>query len=53
MSNEIERFFELQDEATKVAIIESRGDELTDILVTALEEALSIHSGEMQPETLH
>ncbi|MFS2151065.1 hypothetical protein [Rhizobium sp. Rhizsp42] len=53
MWNEIERFFEQQDEATKVAIIESRGDELTDMLVSALEDALSILHGEMQPETLH
>ncbi len=53
MSNEIERFFEQQDEATKVAIIESRGDELTDMLVSALEDALSILHGEIQPETLH
>lgn len=53
MSIEIECFFEMQDEATKVAFIENRGDELTDILVTALEETLSILAGEIQPETVH
>jgi hypothetical protein len=53
MSIEIERFFEMQDEATKVAFIENRGDELTDILVASLEETLSILAGEIQPETVH
>jgi hypothetical protein len=53
MSNEIERFFELQDEATKVAFIENRGDELTDALVAALEETFSILAGDSQPETVH
>lgn len=53
MSNEFERFFELQDEASKVAFIESRGDELVDILVCALEDALSILVAEIQPDTVH
>jgi hypothetical protein len=53
MSIEIERFFEMQDEATKVAFVEKRGDELTDMLVIALEETLSILAGETQPETVH
>ncbi len=53
MSNEFERFFELQDEASKAAFIESRGDELTDILVASLEEALSILETELYPDTVH
>ncbi|WP_200950950.1 hypothetical protein [Rhizobium sp. Root1220] len=53
MSTDIERFFELLDEATKVAFIENRGDELTDILVASLEETFSILTGEAHPETVH
>ncbi|MDM9621803.1 MULTISPECIES: hypothetical protein [unclassified Rhizobium] len=53
MSYEIERFFELQDEATKVALIESKGDELTDVLVAALEDVAAILAGDVRPETLH
>ncbi|CCM76691.1 hypothetical protein [Rhizobium mesoamericanum] len=53
MSNEIERFFELQDEATKAAFVENRGDELTDILVAALEDVFAILAGDDCRETLH
>ncbi len=53
MSNEIERFFELQDEATKAAFIENRGDELTDILVAALEDVFAILAGDDSRETIH
>ncbi|QPB22153.1 hypothetical protein [Rhizobium sp. 007] len=53
MSNEIERFFEMQDEAASLAFLENKGDELTDILVAALDDALKILSDEIWPETLH
>ncbi|MEX2740849.1 hypothetical protein [Rhizobium mongolense] len=53
MSNEIEHFFEMQDEATSLAFLQHKGDELTDILVAALEDALKILSDEIRPETLH
>ncbi|NNH30082.1 hypothetical protein C9413_11390 [Rhizobium sp. SEMIA 4085] len=53
MSNEIEHFFEMQDEAASLAFLEHKGDELTDILVAALEDALKILSDEIRPETLH
>ncbi|WP_431319894.1 hypothetical protein [Rhizobium sp. YTU87027] len=53
MSNEIERFFELQDEATKAAFVENRGDELTDILVAALEDVFSVLAGDDLCETIH
>ncbi|CDM58499.1 MULTISPECIES: hypothetical protein [Rhizobium] len=53
MSNEIERFFELQDEATKAAFVESRGDELTDILVAALEDVFAILADDDVRETIH
>ncbi|MBD9446189.1 MULTISPECIES: hypothetical protein [Rhizobium] len=53
MSNEIERFFELQDEATKAAFFENRGDELTDILVAALDDVWAILADKDLGETLH
>ncbi|MBB3540855.1 MULTISPECIES: hypothetical protein [unclassified Rhizobium] len=53
MSNEIERFFELQDEATKAAFVENRGDELTDILVAALEDVFVILGGGDSLDTIH
>lgn len=53
MSNEFERFFELQDEATKAAFIERRGDELTDILVAALSDVFSILADDDFHETVH
>ncbi len=53
MSNDIDRFFEMQDEAASLAFLENKGDELTDVLVAALEDALKILAGEIGPETLH
>ncbi|MBB3394717.1 MULTISPECIES: hypothetical protein [unclassified Rhizobium] len=53
MSNEIERFFELHDEATKAAFVENRGDELTDILVAALEDVFAILASDDFRETIH
>lgn len=53
MSHDIDRFFEMQDEAVSLAFLESKGDELTDVLVAALEDALKILSDEIRPERLH
>ncbi|WP_199852441.1 hypothetical protein [Rhizobium sp. H4] len=53
MSNEIERFLERQDEAVSVLFLENKGDELTDILVAALEEAFEILLEAAPAETLH
>ncbi|MGZ2447804.1 hypothetical protein ACVIRO_000558 [Rhizobium ruizarguesonis] len=53
MSNEIERFFERQDEAVSPVFLENKGDELTDILVAALEEAFEILLEAAPAETVH
>jgi hypothetical protein len=53
MSNEIERFFEHQDEAVSALFLENKGDELTDILVAALEEAFEILLEAAPAETVH
>ncbi|WP_200960764.1 hypothetical protein [Rhizobium sp. Root708] len=53
MSDLIDRFFELQDEDTKVMFVENRGDELTDILVAALEDTFSALSGDVDVKTWH
>lgn len=53
MSNEIEHFLEKQDEAVSLMFLENKADELTDILVAALEEALQILTDEIRPSTLH
>ncbi|MGO4350598.1 hypothetical protein AB4Z25_01540 [Rhizobium sp. RAF36] len=53
MSNDVEHFLESQDEAVALAFIENKSDELTDILVAALEDALQILSQEFGPQTVH
>lgn len=53
MSNEIEHFFERQDEAVSALFLENKADELTDILVAALEEAFEILLEAAPAETLH
>lgn len=53
MSNEIERFFERQDEAVSALFLENKADELTDILVAALEEAFEILLEAAPAGTLH
>ncbi|MBA5801768.1 hypothetical protein G9X64_24795 [Rhizobium sophorae] len=53
MSNEIEHFFERQDEAVSAVFLENKGDELTDILVAALEEAFEILLEAAPAETVH
>lgn len=53
MSNEVEHFLETQDEAVSLRFLENKSDELTDILVAALEDALQILSQEFGPQTVH
>jgi hypothetical protein len=53
MSNEIEHFFEHQDEAVVALFLENKADELTDILVAALEDALRILVDDAASETVH
>lgn len=53
MSNDVERFLETQDEALSLAFLENKSDELTDILVAALEDALQILSEDFGPLTVH
>lgn len=53
MSNEADHFFERQDEMAKILFLDNKADELTDILVSALEEALRILTDEAPRETRH
>ena len=53
MSTEVERFLDTQDEALSLAFLENKGEELTDILVAALEEALHILKFEISHNTFH
>jgi hypothetical protein len=53
MSNEVERFLETQDEVVSLMFLDNKSDELTDILVEALEEALKILKFEVSHDTVH
>jgi hypothetical protein len=53
MSNELEHFLATQDETVSLMFLENKGDELTDILVAALEEAFSILSDRGEIDTFH
>jgi hypothetical protein len=53
MSDELERFLATQDETVSLTFLENKGEELTDILVAALEEAFSILSGRDVIDTFH
>ncbi|WP_195909512.1 hypothetical protein [Rhizobium tubonense] len=53
MSNEVEHFLDTQDEVVSLMFLENKGDELTDILVAALEEALEILKFEISHTTFH
>jgi hypothetical protein len=52
MTNEPDHFFEQQDAAIQAMLVESKGDELTDILVAALTDALHLLRDE-SPDTIH
>ncbi|WP_190237394.1 hypothetical protein [Rhizobium sp. R635] len=53
MSNEIEQFLERQDEVVSMRFLENKSDELTDILVAALEEAFEVLLEAAPAETIH
>ncbi len=53
MSDEPDRYFDQQDVAAKILLVERKGDELTDILVSALHEALRLLEQEKGAETIH
>ncbi|WP_179145355.1 hypothetical protein [Rhizobium sp. RU36D] len=53
MSDEPDRFFEQQEAAAKILLVERKGDELTDILVGALLETLHLLQEEIAAETVH
>ncbi|WP_414900046.1 hypothetical protein [Rhizobium cremeum] len=52
MTNDPDHFFEQQDMAVQMLIVENKGDELTDILVEALRDALSLLQEEREA-TVH
>ncbi len=52
MTNEPDHFFERQDAAIQAMLVENKGDELTDILVAALTDALHLLRDE-SPDTIH
>lgn len=53
MSNQIDGIFEQQDTATKLALIEMSGDELTEIAVEALCRAFQLLREDFQTDTVH
>ncbi|GEO85403.1 MULTISPECIES: hypothetical protein [Alphaproteobacteria] len=53
MTNEPDQFFERQDAAIQMLLVENKGDELTDILVAALAEAFNLLRGESPETTVH
>lgn len=52
MTNEPDQFFEQQDATIQAMLVENKGDELTDILVAALSDALHLLREEAI-DTLH
>lgn len=53
MSEDLIRYLETQDESVSAMFVQNMGDELTNILVAALEEALDILAADEMPATLH
>lgn len=53
MTVDTDRFLETLDEAASLAFIESKGDELIDILVNSLEETLRILRDQQPGEAVH
>nr|WP_316651400.1 hypothetical protein [uncultured Gellertiella sp.] len=53
MSNQADHFFEQQDIATRIALAEMTGDELTEIAVEALYRAFELLRDEIATDTLH
>lgn len=53
MSHQADHFFEQQDTATKLHLVEMSGDELTEIAVEALCQAFQLLKEDFLNETLH
>jgi protoporphyrinogen oxidase len=53
MSEELIRYLETQDESVGAMFVQNVGDELTDILVAALAEALEVLAAENGSSTVH
>jgi hypothetical protein len=53
MSNQADHFFEQQDTATKLALVELSGDELTRIAVEALCQAFQLLKEDFSTDTVH
>ncbi len=53
MSEDLIRYLETQDESVTAMFVQNMGDELTNILVAALEEAFEILVVEDPSATLH
>ena len=53
MSNDLERYSDPDNATVALFLLENDADELTDILVAALDEAFRILEGEASPATVH
>jgi hypothetical protein len=53
MSEDLIRYLETQDESVSAMFVQNMGDELTDILVAALEDALDVLAAEERSATVH
>ena len=53
MSNDLERYSDPDNATVALFLLENDADELTDILVAALDEAFRILEGEASPTTVH
>ncbi|MBP1887723.1 hypothetical protein [Sinorhizobium mexicanum] len=53
MSNDVQHYSDPQDAALALILANNRGDELTDILVAALEDAFRILDEEWVSQAMH
>ncbi|WP_457581599.1 hypothetical protein [Ensifer canadensis] len=53
MSNDIEHYTDPQDKAVALFLTHNDGEELTNVLVAALEDAFRILRDEVSGETMH
>ncbi|MBN9054740.1 hypothetical protein JQ506_13620 [Shinella sp. PSBB067] len=53
MSNDLERYSDPDNTTVALFLLENDSDELTDILVAALDEAFRILDEEFSPATVH
>lgn len=53
MSNDVERYSDPDNATVALFLLENEADELTDILVAALNEAFRILEDEFSPATVH